>query len=239
VPLSSDATMYQDGEYQRNNPGWHAEDSPWKAGHIASLLKKHEIEPRRVCEVGCGVGEILVNLLPKFPASTQLTGFEISAQAFAVCRSKATARLHFSNANPFDQLNSDDQPFDVAMAIDVFEHVEDYLGFLRQMRGLARHKIFHIPLDLSVQTVLRGNPIRRVREIVGHLHYFTKETALASLQHAGYSIVDFRYTAGSLELPNRGWKASAGRLPRQLLSAVNPDLCVRILGGYSLLVLAT
>jgi hypothetical protein len=120
----------------------------------------------------------------------------------------------------------------------VFEHVEDYLGFLRQMRPIAEFKVFHIPLDLSVQTVLRGAPLRRVREIVGHLHYFTKETALASLVHAGYSVMDFRYTAHALELPNRGWKAAVGRWPRKALSALNPDLNVRIMGGYSLLVLA-
>jgi SAM-dependent methyltransferase len=239
VNLKSDTTMYQDGEYQRNNPGWHAEDSPWKAAQISSLLKAHDISPNRLCEVGCGVGEILVNLSSQLPPSSQLTGFEISPQAFAVCNTKSTSRLHFSRENPFDQVTSGAPQFDVAMAIDVFEHVEDYLGFLRQMRGLGRYKIFHVPLDLSVQTVLRGDPIRRVREIVGHLHYFTKETALASLKHAGYEVVDFRYTAGSLELPHRGWKAAVGRLPRKLLSAVHHDLSVRILGGYSLLVLAT
>jgi Methyltransferase domain len=239
LTLSSDTSIYQDGEYQRNNPGWHAEDSPWKASHIVSLLRAHAIAPRSLCEVGCGVGEILVSLSTQLAEATELTGFEISPQAFAACQPKTSARLRFSNVSPFDQVNADEPPYDVAMAIDVFEHVEDYFGFLRQMRTLARHKIFHIPLDLSVQTVLRADPIRRVREIVGHLHYFTKETALASLRHAGYTIVDFRYTAGSLELPNRGWKASLGRLPRQMMSAVNQDLCVRVLGGYSLLVLAT
>jgi len=44
------------------------------------------------------------------------------------------------------------------MAIRLFEHVEDYLGFLRKMKTKATFKVFHIPLDLSVQTVLRMSP---------------------------------------------------------------------------------
>ncbi len=237
--MNANSSIYEDGRYGTNNPGWHAEDSPWKASHIASLLKAHNISPARLCEVGCGVGEILVNLAREYPAPSQLTGFEISPQAYEICRAKATDRLHFSSDNPFESRTAAAQPFDVALAIDVFEHVEDYFGFLRHMRSLAKYKVFHIPLDLSVQTVLRGTPLRRVRDIVGHIHFFTKETALASLVHAGYTVVDWRYTANSLELPNRGWKASLGRLPRQVLSAFNHDWSVRVMGGYSLLVLAT
>ena len=231
--------MYVDGEYQRNNPGWHSEDSPWKAGHIARLLNSHSIVPRHLCEVGCGAGDILVNLARQFSAPTEFTGFELSPQAYGLCSPKATARLHFRNDSPFDGPSSGTaHAFDVAVAADVFEHVEDYLGFLRQMRTLAEFKVFHIPLDLSVQTVLRGTPLRRLRDVVGHLHYFTKETALASLVHAGYSVMDVRYTAHALELPNRGWKAALGRWPRKALAALNPDLNVRVMGGYSLLVLA-
>jgi 2-polyprenyl-3-methyl-5-hydroxy-6-metoxy-1,4-benzoquinol methylase len=59
-----------------------------------------------------------------------------------------------------DFLEEKDTYFDVVMAIDVFEHVEDYLGFIRRLRVKGEYKVFHIPLDLSVQTVLRVSPIR-------------------------------------------------------------------------------
>jgi hypothetical protein len=72
--------------------------------------------------------------------------------------------------------------FDIVMAIDVFEHVEDYFGFLRKLRGKAEYKIFHIPLELSVQSVLRSSIIIEGRKSVGHIHYFTKETALETLK---------------------------------------------------------
>lgn len=128
--------------------------------------------------------------------------------------------------------------FDIVMAIDVFEHIEDYFGFLRGLRAKAEFKIFHIPLDLSVQTVLRASPIIKRRKAVGHIHYFTKETAFATLKDTGHEIVDYFYTRGSLELPDRGWRANLLKYPRKIAFTVNEDLTVRILGGYSLLVLA-
>jgi len=140
--------------------------------------------------------------------------------------------------NLSDLLKENTEHFDVVMAIDVFEHVEDYFDFLRKLKEKAEYKIFHIPLDLSVQTVLRSTPIIKGRKSVGHIHYFTKETALETLKDTGYEIVDYFYTGGSLELPNRGWKANLLKVPRKLAFSVNNDLAVRILGGYSLLVLA-
>jgi hypothetical protein len=98
--------------------------------------------------------------------------------------------------------------------------------------------VFHIPLDLSVQTVFRGDVLLTQREKLGHLHYFTKETALATLTGAGYEIVDYLYTGYSLELPNRSWRSKLLEVPRKLLFSVHQDLTVRIFGGFSLLVLA-
>jgi hypothetical protein len=108
---------------------------------------------------------------------------------------------------------------------------------LRSLRGKGTYKVFHIPLDLSVQTVLRSSPIMKQRSLVGHIHYFTKETALAALKDTGYEIIDHFYTNNS-ELPNRGWKTRVIKLPRKFLFSSDEDLTVRVLGGFSLMVLA-
>jgi len=54
--------MYQNGEYLRKNPTWDVEDSPWKAAQILKMLLEHNIRPCSIGEVGCGAGEILINL---------------------------------------------------------------------------------------------------------------------------------------------------------------------------------
>ncbi len=136
-----------------------------------------------------------------------------------------------------DLLADDRAQFDVVMAIDVFEHVEDYIGFLRNLRSKGRYTILHVPLDISVQSVFRAGRIIRDRKKVGHLHYFTKETTLATLEDVGYRIVDYFYTGASVDLSARGWKANLVRFPRRLLFLANQDIAARVLGGYSLMVL--
>ncbi|MEX2574485.1 MAG: methyltransferase domain-containing protein [Balneolaceae bacterium] len=227
--------MYESGGYLELNPTWHVEDSPWKAARILDMINRNDLKPGTVCEVGCGAGEILVRLGEKMPGETAFTGYEISPQAFALCKKQKSDRVTFHLK---DLLKEEDASFDLLLAIDLFEHVEDYMGFLRKLRSRGTYTIFHIPLDLSVQMVLRGEPLLKVRRKVGHLHYFTRETALAALKDTGYEILDSFYTAGSIELPGRSLKARLARGPRQVMFALNQHWTVRILGGYSLMVLA-
>ena len=227
--------IYNDGTYRENNPTWHEEDSPWKALQIQKIIERNSLNPSKICEIGCGAGEILNKLSEHYENKKEFFGYEISPQAFELCSKKSRHNLTFKLAN---LLEDDADYFDIVMAIDVFEHVEDYFGFLRKLKTKAKYKIFHIPLDLSVQTVLRCSPIIKHRKSVGHIHYFTKETALETLKDTGYQIIDYFYTNSSVELPNRGWKANLLKIPRKLFFSVNNDFAVRVLGGYSLMVLA-
>jgi cyclopropane fatty-acyl-phospholipid synthase-like methyltransferase len=229
-----EATIYTDGTYLRNNPDWHADDSAWKAGHVAAMLAKHGIAPRSVCEVGCGSGEILVELAKRLPAGTRYAGYDISPDAYALCSRKAGGAFEFHLAD----LLETDATFDVALAMDVFEHVEDYFGFLRKLRPRARNKIFHIPLEMSALAVARPDPLIKAWRPVGHLHPFTRDTALAALERTGYRVIDSQYTSGRTELGNLGWKTRLLKVPRRIAHALDQHAAARILGGYSLLVLA-
>lgn len=228
------ASIYLDGEYLEGNPDWHAGDSPAKARWIHQMLKRNAIAPATVAEVGCGAGGILVELQKHNPAPAY-SGFEISPQAFAICGPKAGPGLEFHHQ---DILTRNDVHFDALMLIDVFEHVPDYMGFLEKLRGKADYKIFHIPLELTVTALLRGSPLLFARQSVGHIHYFSKDTALATLKDCGYEILDWSYTNGAMELPGRPFRTKVMNIARVVLQAVNKDFAARLVGGYSLLVLA-
>jgi hypothetical protein len=77
-----------------------------------------------------------------------------------------------------------------------------------------------------------------VREKVGHLHYYTKDLALATLRYAGYQIIDWRYTGAALNSPNRSWRTRLASIARRSVYAPHKDLGFRLLGGETLLVLA-
>jgi len=227
-------TIYEQATYADNNPTWHEEDSPWKANHIRNILQDNHIPHRRICEIGCGVGGILLNLEQHFPDATQ-TGYEISPYAFARAKERETDRTKFVLG---DVTKAEHADFDVSLVIDVIEHVEDYIAFIKNIKTIGTYKVFHIPLDLSVQSVFRMSPILGQRKSVGHIHYFFKQTALETLRDCGYTIIDSRYTASRLELPNQTLSSQLMRWPRKILYALSPDFTVRLVGGYSLLVLA-
>ncbi|MBL6939875.1 MAG: class I SAM-dependent methyltransferase [Alphaproteobacteria bacterium] len=228
------ASRYSDGTYLLHNPDWHAEHSGWKADHIARLMVKNGISPTSVAEVGCGAGGILEALQTAFPTATYF-GYDISQQANELARPKANDKLTFHLG---DILAAPKIYFDVLLAIDVFEHVDDYMDFLRKLRQLANYKVFHIPLDLSVLSIVRPSSLMNAREAAGHLHYFTKETALATLKDCGYTVVDQCFTRRSVELRANSLGASLMKIPRAGLSFMSNDLAARFLGGFSLLVLA-
>jgi len=226
--------IYQDGTYLSKNSTWHEEDSPLKAKWINNLIKKNSLNPNTICEIGCGSGEILNQMSKVYDEKVKFYGYEISPQAFEVCKKKTKKNLIFSFG---DLLKENDKYFDIAMIVDVIEHVEDCFNFLRKIKEKANYKIFHIPLDLSMLNLLRVSPIIAKRKNVGHIHYFTKETALETLKDTGYDIIDYFYTSGSIDLPNQSWKSNLLKIPRKILFNLNKDLAVRVLGGYSLMIL--
>ena len=224
--------LEENGEYLKKNPTWHVEDSPWKAKQILKMLSRNSINPKTVAEIGCGAGEILNQLHLSMPNDVCFTGYDISSDAISLAEKRTKERLEFKLENLLETNTN----FDLLLMIDVFEHVDDYLGFLKLCKNKAKNTIFHIPLDLSAQAVLR-NKLINSRNSVGHLHYFMKETALSTLTDSGYDIVDFFYTPG-LDLPKQTLKSKIALLPRKILFNINQDIAVKTLGGYSLLVLA-
>ncbi|MDQ6631910.1 MAG: class I SAM-dependent methyltransferase [Verrucomicrobiota bacterium] len=227
------STQYLDGQYLDKNPTFHVEDSPWKAGQITRILKKNSLRPSSIAEIGCGAGEILVQLLPQFQQSS-FFGYELSPQAYELCKKRANEKIHFFNSDLFEE---PDKLFDLLLCIDVIEHIEDYFTFLRRLKQHGKAFVFHIPLDMNVQMVFRSAPIIGVRKAVGHLHYFSKDTALAALADCGYEVMDWFYTPHGTDRPKSA-KAKLLNLPRRVLSFFNADLTARVLGGYSLLVYA-
>lgn len=227
-------SIYEDGTYLDHNKSWHQEDSPWKADQIRRLLVKNQVSLESVAEIGCGAGGVLRNLSEQIGEEKTYVGYDISPLAIELARSTPKHNIQYHIGDMLEL----DVAFDVVMAIDVFEHVENYVSFLQRLRPMGRYKIFHIPLDLSVQSVLRNRPILAAREWLGHLHYFTKDTALATLKSTGYEIVDWSYTKWCFELPDSRLESKVMWLPRKVLFSIHKDFAVRLLGGFSLLVLA-
>jgi len=226
--------VYVSGEHLEKNPDWHVYASSWKARHVLQMLKRHQIAPHTIGEVGCGAGGVLRQMQINMDPCCVFSGYDISPQAIELARSRENQRLHCKLA---DVLQEPDAYFDLLLILDVVEHVEDYFAFLRDLRKLARDKIFNFPLDLSVQALVRNDGLMMRRRTYGHLHYFTKDLALQSLAGEGYEVLDWFYAPFGIDFPV-GATGNVVRWPRMLISAISKDLAARLLGGFSLFVLA-
>jgi hypothetical protein len=91
---------------------------------------------------------------------------------------------------------------------------------------------------MSVVKVLASSYLLKTRKRVGHIQYFNKDTILATLIDTGYEVIDYFYTAGSMELfSTRNWENTLLKIPRKILYKINKDITVRIFGGYSMMIL--
>jgi len=218
------------GEYLKQNPSWHVEYSPSKAAAILRMLARHRIEPHTVAEVGCGAGEVLRQLQMKMPPDRTFWGFDIAQAAIDLARQRENERLQFFLS---DLIAVETPKFDLLLVLEVVDHVEDYLRFLRQLRSRAEWKFFSFSLDVSVQSAFRKSAFEKQRRIFSHLHHFNKEVVLATLRHAGHEIVDTCYG------PNHADTTAAKLVSplRALTFAMNQDFSVRVFGGHSLMVL--
>ena len=166
---------------------------------------------------------------------------DIAGDAVELARSRSNQRLTFLRG---DYLDADLPSPDVLLLLDVFEHVPDYLGFLAGLRDRAGLFVFHIPLDLCAWGVTLGSRwMLHMRETYGHLHYFSYETALATLEDTGYTIVDEFFTddydADASMVPARSaLKQRCYYEARRSMFRFRPRLAASIFPHFNLLVLA-
>ena len=226
---------YLSGDYRQANPTWDAEDSPWKAGLVRALVERAGIPAASIVEIGCGAGGVLAELRKAFPQA-RLEGFDIAPDAASFWPRHAGAGIDFRLGDFFD--GSAGKTYDIALVLDVLEHLADPMDFLARLRGRAKHVVLHIPLDLSAFTVLREVPLLEARDKVGHLHYYTKGLALALLRESAYEVLEADYTGAAFHAPRRRWQTAAAALVRRLVYGLGRDAGVRLLGGETLLVLA-
>ena len=230
--------IYRTGAYARMAPTWHVDESAAKAQEILRLLARSQLTPRSLCEVGCGAGEVLRQLQLALPDETELTGYDISPQAIELAQPRANEHLHFQLGDFTQSESSASGSYDMLLVLDVLEHLEDYFSFLRRLRTRSMYKVFFFPLDLSVQSVIRPHGLLHTRDAYAHLHYFTRETALRTLEDTGYHVLDAVYTSDALDRPTRLLGRRLLKWPRKAAFALNHDVAAHLLGGYRLLVLA-
>lgn len=227
-------SIYDNGYYIKRNLDWHMSDSPWKANYIEKIIRKNNLVFQSICDLGCGAGHVLKQLSIKNNfEQVKLFGYEMSNDAFNLCKKIENKNISFFKENLIDI----DIKFDILLCIDVFEHIENYIEFISSIKNKADYKIFHIPLDISILSIINGS-LMHARETVGHLHYFTPDTALATLKDCNYEIIDIMFTPSFTSPGNKSFKTKLVNILRKIFYSISPKFTSTFFGGVSLMVLA-
>lgn len=235
--------VYINGEYLKNNPEWHLDTAPWKAQAILQMTERNKLTPKSVCDIGCGVGEILRILQQHLANDCHFYGYEISPQAIELAKARENEHLQFFLADFKQEKNA---YYDLILLIDVLQHLEDSYEYLRSIKPRSEYKIIQVPLNISAISALQNTVIGDN----GHINFYTKDIILRILQDCGYQVIDHFYTLAEHEttlwsLNPRKLLGKMKRLtihglkilPAQLFYCIHKDLAVRIFGRWRLIVL--
>lgn len=234
-------SIYESREYIDNNPDYHAEDSPWKWKNFQKLIiknkKKIDLDQiSRISEIGCGVGQILKCASDSkiFKDSSKFEGWDINPHAIEIAI-KTIPEISFHCSDMFES----NTKYDLVICADVFEHVEDYYGFLRKLSENSKYVIFNIPLDIHLLSMIRQDSIYLdTYQKVGHIHHFSKGTALLALQHSGFNIIDYSYAKHRLHRKSSNFKGKLLYPFQKTVDIISEDVASIAFGGSSLVVLA-
>ena len=130
---------------------------------------------------------------------------------------------------------------DLIISADVFEHVQDTYDFLTKLVEKGNYFIFNIPLEISLLSMIRKkNIFEHSYKNVGHLHFYSKRTALLTLVNSGFKILNYNLVNNRFEefKNNKKILSLLINIPQYIFEKLNINMSCSIFGGYSLVVLA-
>jgi SAM-dependent methyltransferase len=168
-----------EGEEAARMGRWRALGARSKAAHVETLLRRAGLEPRSIAEIGCGSGDVLVELSRR-GLSRVLDGFELSHRAAEIARSRNVAR----RVEAFDGANvpAGTSEYDLAILSHVLEHVPEPLPLLREAARIAPNVIVEVPLEDNRSAHRPAK--RRLARDAGHLHAYSRACLNEQLREA-------------------------------------------------------
>ena len=235
--------IYLSGEYTKNNTSYHVEDSKFKWNNFEKIITKNKVNFKsfkNIVEVGCGAGQIISNAKKSdLFINCNFVGYDINPDAINIAK-KLNGSIDFINKDFFE---SDlFGKTDLLICADVFEHIENSHEFLRKLSNASEYLLFNIPIDISLLSLLsQENIFSNFYKTLGHLHFYSKKTALLKLEHSGIQVIDHSYAKFRLSHFPKGSitiKRILSILPQKIIDFFSEDLACVLMGGYSLVVLA-
>ncbi|MFO1054801.1 MAG: glycosyltransferase [Planctomycetota bacterium] len=184
-------------DYYEDSALWQRPPEPYQLQVVADVRQMLPDDVGSVLDVGCGDGLVKLAL----PSHLQVYGIDGSREALRHAGSGVVR-------GGVTELPFPDRSFDLVMANDVLEHLDDAaLGAtIAEMRRVAsRHVLVTVPLrEQLARSSARCAVCNAVVHVNRHLRSF-READLLALAGDGFVVVELRYSGGVLGPPPDPW----------------------------------
>lgn len=151
-------------------------------------LSKSGVSSGKLLEIGCAYGYFLAEAQSMF----ETFGFELCSEAVANCRARG---LNVACGAANDELLTAHGPFNVAVMLDVIEHLETPGSMLQML-----HRHLQPGGRLIISTGDWGSLLAKVTgrnwrlmTPPQHLYFFTQTAITRMLEHAGFRVLQFSH----------------------------------------------
>jgi 2-polyprenyl-3-methyl-5-hydroxy-6-metoxy-1,4-benzoquinol methylase len=165
-----------------NDYWWHK----GKLNLIDSLLKKYLPNANKnpnILEIGCGTGQVMT-VLKKYGI---VTGMDVASTALSLCKERGFVNLIQADITTVNE-NTIQNKFDVIVALDILEHVQDDLLALSNMQKLLTDNgllILSVPAHKFLWSIHD--------EALQHKRRYQKYELIKKLEDCNFSIIKNTY----------------------------------------------
>ncbi len=195
-----------------NHGNWQKYQNPnpvhrWLLARFLQVVEDtvRAVEPRNILDIGCAEGFVMSRLRPALPHA-QVMGLEIDSAA--LLRGKQLGERDACQGSIY-HLPYPDNSFDLVMALEVLEHLEESEQALRESCRVARRfcllSVPHEPFFRSANFI-RGKHLRRWGNDPQHLHNWSFKDFLKLVEGHGrvlHTRKPFPWSVALLEVPGR------------------------------------
>ena len=151
-----------------------------RVARIISLVLEEPV--RSLVDLGCGGGSLLAEIEARLPG-VELAGLDLSSRQIEMNR-RGGSRVRWAVADlerPLDEAKSLSGRWDVVVASEILEHLDDPGTFLGNALRLAA------PGRGRLLLTTQSGPVRETERRVGHRRHFTREALARLLADAGWA----------------------------------------------------
>ncbi len=148
--------------------------------HIRQLLGEQRF--RNVVDVGAGQGA-LAGLMSRESFAEEIIALEISSSGLERIQERNQENV---KAAAFDGYKSGfaDKAFDLALSIQVLEHVEHERLYLQEIARMSKQAVIEVPLDLTAN----ARKVMSITDPNGQINFYQRESFANLLATTGFSI---------------------------------------------------